>query len=357
MRAAVFHDRHDVRVEDVPAPKIGPGEVLLRPFFCGICGTDLHEYAFGPIVIPTEPHALTGAKAPQVFGHEFSARVVEIGSDVDSVSVGDRVSVMPLITCGKCYYCRRGLNHLCVVMACTGLSWGGGGISELVAVQEQQVSVLPDSVSDVQGALIEPAAVAAYGVDCTGLRAGDTILITGAGPIGALSALYAHASGASRIIVSEPNEKRRRLIEAFGIAEVLDPTQQDIPAAVRALTGGIGVDAAAECSGHQLGLTAALESVRSGGTVAQVGLHVKPATIDPMAMANKDLTLVGTWCYPVYDWPRIIALVASGRYPVEKVVSEIIDVENIVVDGFDRLLDPHGDAQKLLVRVGGTTTP
>lgn len=355
MRAAVFHDRHDVRVEDVAPPKAGPNEVLLRPFFCGICGTDLHEFAFGPIVIPTEPHGLTGAKAPQIFGHEFSARVVEIGSGVESVAVGDRVSVMPLISCSKCYYCRRGLNHLCVVMACTGLSWGGGGISELVAVQERQVSVLPESVSDVQGALIEPAAVAAYGVDCTGLRAGDTILITGAGPIGALSALYAHASGASTIIVSEPNAKRRALIEAFGIAEVLDPTQQDTPAAVRALTGGIGVDAAAECSGHQLGLTAALESVRSGGTVAQVGLHVKPAIIDPMAMANKDLTLVGTWCYPVYDWPRIIALVASGRYPVEKVVSEIIDVENIVVDGFERLLDPNGDAQKLLVRVGDPT--
>ncbi|GGG16207.1 zinc-binding dehydrogenase [Rhodococcoides trifolii] len=356
MRAAVFHDRHDVRVEDVTAPTVvGPDEVLLRPFFCGICGTDLHEYAFGPIVIPTQPHALTGASAPQVFGHEFSARVVELGSNVSSVSVGDRVSVMPLITCGKCYYCRRGLNHLCVVMACTGLSWGGGGIAELVVVQEQQVSVLPDSVSDVQGALIEPAAVAAYGVDQTGLGAGDTILITGAGPIGALSALYAHAAGASRVIVSEPNAKRRALVEAFGIADVLDPTVVDVPAVVREMTGGIGVDAAAECSGNQHGLTAALASVRSAGTVAQVGLHVKPATIDPMELSNRDLTLVGTWCYPVFDWPRIIALVASGRFPVEKVVTEIIDVENIVSGGFDRLLDPDGDAQKLLVRVGRTS--
>lgn len=357
MRAAVFHDRHDVRVDDVAAPTtVGPDEVLLRPFFCGICGTDLHEYAFGPIVVPTEPHALTGARAPQIFGHEFSARVVELGSNVTSVSVGDRVSVMPLITCGTCYYCRRGLNHLCVVMACTGLSWGGGGIAELVVVQERQVSVLPDSVSDVQGALIEPAAVAAYGVDRTGFGAGDSILITGAGPIGALSALYAHASGAARIIVSEPNPKRRSLIEAMGIADVLDPTVHDVPAVVRDLTGGIGVDVAAECSGHQNGLTAALGSVRSAGTVTQVGLHVAPATIDPMMLSNRDLTLVGTWCYPVYDWPRIIGLVASGRFPVEKVVSEIIDVENIVADGFDRLLDPDGDAQKLLVRVGGATS-
>jgi len=356
MLATVFHNRHDVRVEDVPAPQpVGPRDVLLRPFFCGICGTDLHEYAFGPIVIPTEPHALTGANAPQVLGHEFSAEVVDIGSEVTSTKVGDRVSVMPLVTCGQCYYCRRGLNHLCVVMACTGLSWDGGGIAKLVVVQEQQVSVLPPEVDNVQGALIEPAAVAAYGVDQTGMGAGDTILITGAGPIGALSALYAQAGGASKVIVSEPNARRRALAEALGGVTVVDPTATDVPAFVRDLTNGVGVDVAAECSGSEPGLNAALASVRSAGTVTQVGLHVKPAAIDPMALSNRDLTLTGTWCYPVYDWPRIIALVASGRYPVERVLTEIIDVHDVVSRGFDRLLDPDGDAQKLLVRVGGDT--
>jgi (R,R)-butanediol dehydrogenase/meso-butanediol dehydrogenase/diacetyl reductase len=354
MLATVFHDRHDVRVEEVPAPKpVGPKGVLLRPFFCGICGTDLHEYAFGPIVIPTEPHALTGASAPQVLGHEFSAEVVEVGAEVTTAKPGDRVSVMPLVTCGECYYCRRGLNHLCVVMGCTGLSWDGGGIAELVAVQEQQISVLPDEVSDIQGALIEPAAVAAYGVDRTGMAPGDTILITGAGPIGGLSALYALAAGASKVIVSEPNARRRSLAEGLGPVTVVDPTAVDVGAFVRDLTNGVGVDVAAECSGSEPGLNSALASVRSGGTVAQVGLHVKPAAIDPMALSNRDLTLVGTWCYPVYDWPRIIALVASGRYPVERVLTEIIDVHEVVTRGFDRLLDPHGDAQKLLVRVGG----
>ncbi|ANW62918.1 zinc-binding dehydrogenase [Mycobacterium sp. djl-10] len=356
MLATVFHNRHDVRVEEVPAPQpVGPRDVLLRPFFCGICGTDLHEYAFGPIVIPTEPHALTGANAPQVLGHEFSAEVVDIGSEVTSTKVGDRVSVMPLVTCGQCYYCRRGLNHLCVIMACTGLSWDGGGIAELVVVQEQQVSVLPPEVDNVQGALIEPAAVAAYGVDQTGMGAGDTILITGAGPIGALSALYAQAGGASKVIVSEPNARRRALAEALGGVTVVDPTATDVPAFVRDLTNGVGVDVAAECSGSEPGLNAALASVRSAGTVTQVGLHVKPAAIDPMALSNRDLTLTGTWCYPVYDWPRIIALVASGRYPVERVLTEIIDVHDVVSRGFDRLLDPDGDAQKLLVRVGGDT--
>jgi (R,R)-butanediol dehydrogenase/meso-butanediol dehydrogenase/diacetyl reductase len=351
MRAAVYHSKHDIRVEDVAAPgAIGPRQVRLRPYLCGICGTDLHEYAAGPIVIPTSPHPLSGASAPQILGHEFSGEVLEVGADVTGVRVGDRVSVMPLVYCGHCYYCRRGLNHLCTTMACTGLSWDGGGISEQVVVPDYQVSRLPDGVTDVQGALVEPAAVAAYGVDRTGLRAGDTILVTGAGPIGALAALYAHAAGAAQVIVSEPNAKRRALVEGF--ATVLDPLTEPVPDIVRDLTGGVGVDVAAECSGSQGGLTTALDSLRAHGTATQVGLHVKPATIDPMHLSNKDLSLIGTWCYPVYDFPRITALIAAGRYPVERVLTEVIPVDDIVARGFDRLLDPAGDAQKLLVQVG-----
>jgi (R,R)-butanediol dehydrogenase / meso-butanediol dehydrogenase / diacetyl reductase len=352
MRAAVFHAQRDVRIEQIPEPAApGPNEVRLRPYLCGICGTDLHEFAGGPIVIPSAPHPLTGAVAPQVLGHEFSALVLETGSDVTSVQAGDRVSVMPLIYCGRCYYCRRGLNHLCVSMACTGLSWHGGGIAEQVVVPAYQVEKLPAEVTEVQGALVEPTAVAAYGIDRTGMVPGDTVLITGAGPIGALSALYAHAAGAAHVIVSEPDSARRKLVDELGVATSLDPTAVDVAEAVRELTDGIGADVAAECSGSEGGLQNALASVRSRGTVTQVGLHVRPASIDPMDLANRDITLTGTWCYPVQDWPRIIALVASGRLPVEKVLSEVVDIEHVVERGFVRLLEPGTDAQKVLVRV------
>lgn len=353
MRAAVYHSKNDIRVEEVKAPSgPGPRQVRLRPYACGICGTDLHEYAAGPIVIPTKPHPLSGATAPQILGHEFSGEVLEVGSEVSSVRVGDRVAVMPLVYCGHCDNCRRGLNHLCPTMACTGLSWHGGGIAEQVVVPDYQVSPLPAAVSDIQGALIEPAAVAAYGVDRTAMAPGETILITGAGPIGALSALYAHAAGAAHIFVSEPNARRRELLAALGVATVLDPTVAEVSEVVRDATGGVGVDAAAECSGTEAGLTTALAAVRAQGTVTQVGLHIRPALIEPMLLSNRDLTLTGTWCYPVYDFPRIIALVASGRYPVENVLTEVIPVDSIVSDGFDRLLDPASDAQKLLVSVG-----
>lgn len=352
MRAAVFHGARDIRVEAHEEPAdVGPFDVLIRPRFCGICGTDLHEYAQGPIVIPSSPHALTGAQMPQILGHEFSAEVVEVGSDVQSVRAGDRVTVMPLVFCGRCYYCRRGLNHLCSRMACTGLSWAWGGLGELAIVPEYQVSALPESVTDLQGALVEPAAVAAYGVDRASISPGNTVLVTGAGPIGCLVALYAAANGAT-VLISEPNENRARLARKLDIGEVVNPARDDLLAVVNERTSGIGVDAAIECAGNARALNACIEATRSRGVVVQTGLHVAPAEISPMTLSVKDLSLIGSWCYFVFDFPRIISLIASGRYPVEKVVTSQVELVEIVPRGFNALLDPQGDQVKVLVEVG-----
>ncbi|GAA2754534.1 2,3-butanediol dehydrogenase [Amnibacterium kyonggiense] len=349
MKAAVFHAAHDVRVEDVAPPTSpGPGEVLLRPFWCGICGTDLHEYAQGPIVTPKEPHKLNGSTIPQILGHEFSAEVVEVGRGVDRVRVGQRVSVMPLLFDGTCYYCVRGLNHLCVNMACIGLSYAWGGIAELAVVPQEKLTVLPDSVSDLQGALVEPAAVAAYGVDTAQVRPGDTVLVTGAGPIGALATLYAASLGA-RVIVSEVNPTRAELVRGFGVAEVLNPAETDVAAYLKDLNGGIGADAVIECSGNERALQTALAAVRSAGHVSQTGLHTRPASIDPMVLSEHDITLTGTWCYPVFDFPRIVDLIARGRYPVEQVVTATVPMADIVEKGFETLLSPTGDQVKVLI--------
>jgi (R,R)-butanediol dehydrogenase / meso-butanediol dehydrogenase / diacetyl reductase len=346
MKAAVFHAAHDIRVEDVPAPTvIGPREVLVRPAWCGICGTDLHEYAMGPIVTPSTPHPLNGAVIPQILGHELSAAVTR-------VAVGDRVSAMPLLVDHECYYCRRGLDHLCMKMACVGLSYAWGGLAELAVLPESILTVLPDAVSDLQGALVEPTAVAAYGVDAGHVRPGDSVLITGAGPIGALAALYAASLG-TRVFVSELNPTRRALISSLGVAEVLDPSTTDVSAYLKDLFEGVGVDAAVECSGNERALQTCLLSVRSAGRVAQTGLHTRPASIDPMVLAQRDIALVGTWCYPVTDFPRIVGLIASGRCPVEKVVSARIAIDDIVAQGFEKLLSPTGDQIKVLVNARG----
>ncbi len=288
-----------------------------------------------------------------MLGHELSARVLEVADDVSSVSVGDRVSVQPLIFCGECYFCRRGLNHLCVQMACVGLSFDGGGISEQLVLDASQVSVLPDTVSDEQGALIEPSAVAAYGVDRTGFTAGDSILITGAGPIGALSALYAHVAGASQIIISEPNPKRRALAASFGIATILDPHVR------RRHHGGQGHDGRRRRrrgrgvlggvrTWPERGVerrTLARHRHPGGGVARQARILRSDEPVQPRSEPDRNVVLPGHGLAADHRAGGV------GRFPVEKAVSDVVPVADIVERGFDRLLDPNGDAQKILVEV------
>jgi (R,R)-butanediol dehydrogenase/meso-butanediol dehydrogenase/diacetyl reductase len=351
MRAARFYAARDIRIEDVPEPdgELRAGQVLIKPRWCGICGTDLHEYLAGPIVTPASPHALTGATLPQILGHELSADVVAVGSDVAHVGPGDRISVMPLAYCGACYFCRRGLNHLCTTMGCVGLSWEWGGFASLAVIEGYQAWRLPDTVSYEQGALIEPAAVAAYGASRGGVQAGDRVLVTGGGPIGALSVLAALAAGAAEVYLSEPNQQRRRRGESLGATAILNPMAVDVVQTIRDRTDGLGVDVALECAGNERALLDCLGSVRARGTVAQVGLHVAPASIEPMMLAEREISLVGTGAYSVHDWPRITSQVASGAFPVELVVSDRIPLEATVSDGFDVLTDPAGDQIKILV--------
>ena len=353
MKAARFYGEHDIRVEEVAVPAAREADdVLVEVRFCGICGTDLHEYLMGPIVTPKQPHPLTGATLPQTLGHEFSAVVAETGSGVRDVRAGDRVAIMPAIVCGRCYYCRRGLGHLCASFACTGLSAETGGLAQFAVVKEYQLAVLPPEVSDLEGALIEPASVAAYGVDRAGIVGGDIVLVTGAGPIGVLSAMYSSAVGAATVIIAEPNPNRAALAAAMDIGPVADPTSADFAGLIDELTKGVGVDVAVECSGSSPGLATCVSSTRRQGAIAQTGLHTKPASLDAMALSAKDLTLAGAWCYRITDWPRTIRLVASGKYPVAQAITAQIQLENVVAEGFDRLVDPQGDQLKVLVSAG-----
>ena len=349
MRALRFHAAHDLRVEDLAEPSAPVGdEVVVEVAACGICGTDLHEYAAGPIVTPVEPHPLTGAQNPQILGHEFAGEVVATGPAVTRVRGGDRVAIMPLAYCGECAYCRRGLQHLCARMACVGLSHAWGGMAELATVAEYQVVPLPEGVTYQQGALIEPTAVAAYGVERARVSPGDQVLVTGAGPIGALAALCARSAGASTVYVSEPNAARRARAEALGVATVLDPTEVDVPELLRERTDGLGVDVAIECSGHPAGFATAISSLRRRGTLAQTGLFVGEASVEPMLWALNDLTIVGTWCYWVYDFDRIAAQIAAGDLPVERVVTGRVDLDG-APEAFARLASGTADEIKVLI--------
>ena len=160
MKAVRYYGKEDIRVEDVTPPSDpGPKQIVVKPKVCGICGTDLHEYAAGPIVTPVHPHHFTGATLPQILGHEFSAEVIEVGKEVTRLRKGERVSIQPLVMPLDDYYSRRGLNHLSPKMGCIGLSWAWGGMGEYAIVNDYNANKLPDSVNDEQGALIVVAAL------------------------------------------------------------------------------------------------------------------------------------------------------------------------------------------------------
>ena len=352
MKAAVYYGQGDVRIEQVDDPPgPGSGEVLVAPRWCGICGTDVHEYTDGPIVTCPEPHPLTGAVLPQILGHEFSAEVLEVGSGVSGLRAGDRVSVMPLVSCRTCYFCARGMNQMCLTMACTGLSHRWGGLAEAAVLAADQVTVLPAEVDDRQGALVEPLAVSANGVDRAGVAPGHSVLVTGAGPIGILAAEYALARGATQVFVSEPNPLRRQVVSQLDVTAVLDPTAHDVVEEIRERTGGLGADAAIECSGKEIALDTCIAAVRTRGMVVQTGLHLAPAPIDAFSLAQREITLAGTWCYPVRDWPRIISLLAAGRLRGTPAVTATLGIES-TVEGFERLIDPAGGDAKILIGAG-----
>ncbi len=349
LRAARFHAAGDVRVEEVAEPPRdpAPGTALIRVLACGICGSDLHEYRDGPHFVSPAPHPLTGTRIPQILGHELAGVVVAIGPGVTAVARGDRVSVMPAISCRKCRPCRTGAAHLCEIGGAVGMSWPWGGFAELAAVPASCLTPLPDEVSDAAGALVEPTAVAVHAVDSAAVGDGDLALVTGAGPIGLLVALAARAAGA-RVLVSEPGAGRRAQAAALGLS-VHDPAEGSPSEALAALWAD-RADVCFECAGAAAALGACVEATRRGGTIVQIGIHPGPALVDVNALVGKGVTLRGLIAYPLDSWPRVIESIASGRIPVDELVSATIDLDEIVENGFQPLLRSPEGAVKIVVR-------
>lgn len=354
MKAARFHGKRDVRVENVPEPdkaKLGPREVLVKNRYCGICGTDLHEYAAGPIFIPTEPHPYTGARLPQVLGHEYGGTVVAVGTDVTDVAPGDKVSIQPLVSPRDDYYGRRGLYQLSDRLGIVGLMWPWGGMAEYSVVNDYNVFRMPDSVTDEQAALIEPTAVVVYAAERGGVKPGSSVLVTGAGPIGQLQVLAARAAGASTIFLSDTNDNRLAMARQI-LPDVitLNPKSENVVEAIRDRTEGhAGVDVALECVGAEAALATGIEAVRRQGTVVQVGLHVGKPAVDGFAVTFKDIDVRGSWCYSTLMWPRVASMIGTGILPAEKVVTRRIRLDDVVENGFEQLLSPTGQELKILI--------
>jgi (R,R)-butanediol dehydrogenase / meso-butanediol dehydrogenase / diacetyl reductase len=349
VKALRFHAARDVRFEEVAAPP-GPtgNQVLVAPVKAGICGTDVHEYADGPLRTTVEPHPVTGGHLPQILGHEFAGTVVDIGPEVESPTPGQRVSVMPLQSCGECVVCRIGRHELCDLRAAVGLRHPWGGMADLALVEDWQASPMPDSLTWQQGAMIEPAAVSWAAVQTGNVASGQSVLVTGFGPIGALAALAAVAAG-GEVLVAEPNAARAARARELGFS-VVDPRSGDL-GELTSETFADGVDVALECSGVEVAIQGAMASLRPGGVVVQTGVPAQTGALDLRSLMLRGQSIVASVGYPLTCWPTVMDEVAEGRYPIERILSGEVGLDDRLGGVFDRLLDPSGDALKILIDV------
>jgi len=357
MRAATYHGREDVRVEEIDAPA-GPDadEVRISVTACGICGSDLHEYAAGPLSIPAdEPHPITGETLPLPVGHEFAGEVVGVGERVEDLSTGDPVTVNPLICCGECRHCAAGNHNWCESGGFVGLSGGGGGFSEEIVVPREQTVRLPDSISVEHGALAEPFSVGFHAVRNSELSPGDSVAVYGTGPIGLTAVQAARAAGAGTIYAVEPQESRRTLAATVGADETLNPAETDTVEQIHARTRG-GVDVAFEVAGVERSVRDAVQSTTAGGHTTVISQFEEPVEVDPNVFVIGERSLNGTLAYEGGPRSReefgpVVDMFDSGALDPEPLVSDRIPLENIVEDGFEALLDPEREEVKVLVEL------
>ena len=347
MKAAVWHAKEDIRFLDVSEPIVGKDQVKIRVRWCGICGSDVHEYREGPISIPKKPHPLTGKSGPVILGHEFSGDVVEVGKEVKRIGVGDRVTINCLIYCGTCVYCRRGEYNMCLRLATVGLAWDGA-FSETVVVPEYTVLKIPNEVSYEMGTFAEPLAVAVRAVKRSKLKFGDTVGVIGAGPIGLLVLQAARAAGASKVFAIEPIERRRKLAEQLGANEVFALTQGDIGKEIANRTEGLRVDIAFECVGNQSAFDTAIRITGRRARIVMVGLPIKPLEVPFLRLWGHEKEITTCTGY-VDEFPTAIALLADRRVRVEPMITGKIRLFEFVEKGIQEMIQHPENHVKILV--------
>lgn len=272
MKAAQYFGQRSIRVVDTPLPEPQDHEALIAIEWCGICGSDLHEYLHGPFSCPSpsRPHPATGCHIPVTLGHEFVGRVLSAPS-TSSLTPGTPVVVDPRIFCRSCTQCESGSTQGCTTLGFKGISGTGGGFAEQVCVDARLCHQLPGDVDLRLACLIEPLAVAWHAVATTGLSdwRSKSVLIVGGGPVGLACVIVLRAFGCECVVVSEPTEVRRK--QNQDIADVvLDPTKDDVGAKCRALTAGQGVEVVFDCAGNQKGFEAGMDAVRYKGLYMNV---------------------------------------------------------------------------------------
>lgn len=345
MKAAVYHGVNDVRVETVPTPSVGEGELLVKIHTCGICGTDLKKIATG------------SHSAPRVFGHEMSGTVVRAGAGVTNFRAGERVMVFHHIPCGDCYYCRFKVFAQCPVYKKVGATAGyepsGGGFAEYIRVMDwivrRGVVKLPDHVSFEQASFIEPVNTCLKGVQSLRLVPGETVLVMGQGPIGIILAVLCRRAGA-RVITSDLYPQRLKIAKSFGITETLDASRANVVDFAKSLTDGRGADAVIVAVGGNALISPAMDAARPGGRVMLFAQTQRSeAAIDPAAICMDEKTLMGSYSASVDIQDETVDFVFNGGVDLAGLISHRFPLEQ-AVEAIRLAANPQPDSMKIVLQ-------
>lgn len=338
MRAAMYYANDDVRIVDLPKPKIGPGELLVRVRSSGICGSDVMEWYRKP-------------KAPLVLGHEIAAEVVEVGAGVDQAKVGDRVFVSHHVPCGVCRYCLAGHETVCDTLRTT--NFDPGGFAEFVRVPainvRHGVFPLPDSLSDDEGVFVEPLACVVRGQRLAGFRPGHTVVVIGSGVAGLLHVKLAKAAGAAKVIATDIVESRKAAARKAGADVVIDG-REDVPRKVREANDGRPAEYVITCTGVPKAIVQGLASVDRGGTVLFFAPSEPTAKVEiPFnAVWREEVTMTSSYGGSPRDVQEAIDLLASRRVTVADLISHVLPLAE-AGKGF-RLVAQATDSMKVVLR-------
>ncbi|MFD0959876.1 zinc-dependent alcohol dehydrogenase [Paenibacillus chungangensis] len=321
MRGLVYEGNKILTARELPVPEIGAGEVLIRVAYTGICGSDLLIWNGG----------YPRVKPPVTIGHEFSGVIEAVADRNGSLKPGDRVVVEPLLTCGECFACRSGEYNLCRSLGLIGIDVNGG-MAHYVKAAADKVIRIPDTVSLKDASFVEPLAVGVHMVNQAAVRAGQTVLVAGGGPIGLIAASIARLRGAD-VYISEINPFRIEKAKAFGF-HVINPQESNVVETIRAVTDGDGAHVALEVTGTPFGLTDCIEAAGTKGTVLIAGMAKKQPMVDTYKILAKELHVVGSRVYKKEDFHEALRLIESGQFVPGPFVSRVVTLDNAVEDGF-----------------------
>lgn len=349
MKALRWHGRGDVRLEDVEdAPAPAPNEVQLDVDWCGICGTDVEEYTNGPLVIPITPHPLTGLKAPMIIGHEVAGRVRQAGASSRHLSPGQLVGIDGSFFCGTCAACRRHQFNVCEKWAFIGMSYPGG-LAERMTVPSYMVVPVTEDIPAEWVALAEPFSVATRAVRRGRLARDENVVVLGGGTIGLAVLQVARVAGARKLILVDTIPFRRAKALELGAHKAID-TGENILERLRGECHG-GPDVIFDCTGSNRTPGLAVNAVRLGGRVVQVGLPTSPGELDFLQLALREVELIGTVGH-VYDedYRLAVQLIASGQVNAQSLITHRLSLGEAVPRGLTLLAQKNiGDALKIVI--------